>query len=944
MVGALEIRLLGPFEVLTGGRLVAVSGSKREALLAFLALRRGRVAAVDELVDALWGEKLPSAPRNAVQHHVARLRAALGPDAIAGAPDGYSLPQADVDAVNFEAALAEARAALRDGDPQVAADSIGSALSLWRGPALQGLTELAWFGAEARRLDALRLDALEEHFEAALALGEDRELVPALRETLDEHPFRERLWGHLMVALYRCGRQADALETFQEARRVLADELGLEPGPSLRHLQEAILAQDPALTVVVPAPRRGNLPTPTTSFVDRTRELAEVIELVRGERLVTLTGPPGVGKSRLALEAARALQDDAADGAWFVELTRAGGAVSATSLLAQAVGARGRDPLARVLGRMRSAEALILFDACEHALEEVGQLALKLLSECPAIKVLATSREALPVAGEVRVSVEPLSVIDSDSPAVELFVARARAARPTFRLTPEAASLAADIARRVDGLPLAIELAAARVNVLGLEELQSIVERRLALLDEAPAAHPGRTALQDLVEWSYELLHGDEKKLLDQLAVHRGGASLPSLLAVAAPQGLDRAMVTYLLQALVDKSIVSVSFPEDEPRYDLLDTVREYALAHLAQSGGLPEARKAHAEYFAALADEAHAGLRGPEWSAWMKRLEREHDNLWAALAYARDAPDPLVAARLAVGLDWYFGTAERVSEGREFTEAALALADDVPLPLRVELLAFACYFATEEGDLDAAFAVGERGAALAAAGDGDARGATPLVTLALSFACNRAGQPERAAALAEEARRAFDGLGDRWGAGLATFNGALGALGMGDIPAATVLVAEALRLNEGYDPGAVSAGLVEGRLAEQRGDMETAEAAYRGVVEVSEHAGFPDHASFAWAGLGSLAFAERDLAGAEARYRRALTLAEAATAPWLVAHAKAKLAEILELGGDTEGASALYGDVLAWSEEPRRHGGREALFIALAGNPRTAALAALDP
>jgi DNA-binding SARP family transcriptional activator len=239
MGGSLEIRVLGPFEVVAGGRIVAVSGGKRHGLLALLALRRGRVMGVDEAVDALWGEELPAAPRNALQHHVARLRAALGQDVIVAAPGGYAVAEASVDALRFEEMLAQARAALRERDARAAAETVASALALWRGPALQGLTETAWFSAEARRLEALRVDALEEQFEAALALGGHREIESALRATLEENPFRERLWGQLMLALYRCGRQADALETFQEARRVLAEHLGLEPGPELEGFQNA---------------------------------------------------------------------------------------------------------------------------------------------------------------------------------------------------------------------------------------------------------------------------------------------------------------------------------------------------------------------------------------------------------------------------------------------------------------------------------------------------------------------------------------------------------------------------------------------------------------------------------------------------------------------------------------------------------------------------------
>ena len=759
MVDVLEIRLLGPLEVRLGGRPVGVSGSKRDGVLAVLALRHGRVVGVDELIDALWGEQLPSAPRNAIQHHVARLRAALGQESIVGSSDGYALGDATVDAVRFEELLAEARDALREGDTRSAAVAVELALALWRGRALQGLTETEWFGAEARRLEALRVDALEERFEAALARGEHRELVPALRAALDENPFRERLWGQLMLALYRGGRQADALETFQDARRVLAEQLGLDPGPELRKLQEAILAHDPAIAPVpVVAPHRGNLPSPTTSFVGREHELGEVVALLREHRLVTLTGPPGVGKSRLALEAARVLESEVRDGAWLVELARAGGAERVERVVADAIDARGADPLARIVARLRDAEAILLLDACEHALTDAARVASAVLPECPGVRVLATSREVLHHAGEVPVTLKPLPAPDAaapdaaDSPAVQLFAARARTARPGFELTAATTPLAAEIARRVEGLPLALELAAARINVLGLEELSSLVEHHLAQLRDRPPSDPIRTALQALVDWSYELLHPDEKTLLHQLAVHRGGASRSSLLAVAQNDGLDEATVNHLLAALVDKSIISVSFPGEEARYDLLDTVRDYALERLGESGGLAAARRSHAEYFATLAETARLELRGGDCMDWLRRLELDNENLWVALAYARDTPDPGVAISLGGSLGVYFTVAERVSEGRQYLELALAAASDAaPVDLLLDLLAWLCFVAMEELDLDAAIEAGERALALS---DGNpAPVESALARAMLALALNQAGDDQRAAKLAEEAR-----------------------------------------------------------------------------------------------------------------------------------------------------------------------------------------------
>jgi predicted ATPase len=945
MTDPLEILLLGPFEVHAGGRQVPVSGSKRDALLAILAIHRGRVVDVDTLIAALWGEELPSSPRNAIQHHVTRLRAALGHAAIAASSDGYALTNATVDAVKFEELVGDARVALREGDARGAAEAASAALTLWRGSALHGLLETDWFTAEARRLEGLRIDALEEQFEAALALGEHRELVSALRATLDQHPFRERLWGQLMLALYRSGRQAEALETFQETRRVLAGELGLDPGPELRRLQESILAHDPAIAPVPIALRaRGNLPAPSTSFVDRDEELATVVALLRDHRLVTLTGPPGVGTSRLALEAARSLEGEIRGGVWMIDLARVGGDEDVVRVVAQAVDARGADPLARVVARLRDDDAMLFFDGAEHVIAESGRIACALLAECPRLRVLAASRQILHVPGEVRFAVEPLPTDSAtgEPPAVELFLERARAARPGFELSPDSAALVADISRRVDGLPLAIELVAARVNALGLHELLSIVDRRLDLLGERPASDAGRAALGTLVEWSYDVLHGDEKTLLHQLAVHRGGASLASLIAAGSTSGLDDGTVTYLLGALVDKSIVSVSFPGDSARYDLLDTVREYVLERLGAGGGLGAARKAHAEYFATLADEAWSELRGPRWLEWRSRLQLENDNLWAALEYAREAPDPVIAVRLGVGLGWYFTLAERVSEGRRFLELALAAGgDDPPAGPRLELLAFLCYLATEELDLEAAIAAGERALALATA---ETAPQAALAGAALALALAEAGEQKRAADLAARAHEMLGGAANDWTIAAASLLRASVAALAGDVDTVAVMAEEANRHSAaiGFDAFQVPALLLDAWVAERRDDGDAAEEAYRRAFDLAGRAGFADHASFALARLGAQALASGDLAHAEELERHALSAAEGAGASWTAAYARIELGRVLAASGEAETAAALLRDVLEWSERSRSHQARESLFIALAGDPAAAADAGL--
>jgi predicted ATPase len=570
------------------------------------------------------------------------------------------------------------------------------------------------------------------------------------------------------------------------------------------------------------------------------------------------------------------------------------------------------------------------------------------LAECPGVRVLATSREVLHLPGEVRVTVEPLALPDPEStdgaasPAAQLFLDRARASRPRFELTPDAAEIVGEITRHVDGLPLAIELAAARLNALGLAELLLVVERRLGLLRDRPAADAGRAALGALVEWSYDLLHADEKALLHQVAVHRGGASLPSLHAVGASEGLDQATVTYLLGVLVDKSILSVSFPAEGARYDVLGTVRDYALERLAESGRLAAARRAHAEHFATLADAAWTELRGRDWQTWVRRLDLEHDNLWAALTYARGSRDTGIAARLA-SLGWYFTLAERVTEGRRFVELALAEAsNDVPFDRRLEALAFLCFLATEELELDAAIEIGERALALAATGIDTPQIGLVQATLALAVA--DAGDIERGATLAEQARATLEGGGDHWAFAVASLLRAQIAATAGDASTVAAMAADAHRHAEaiGFDAFRVPAMLLDAWVAERRNDGDAATAAYRRALDLAGSAGFADHVAFALSGLAACALARGDVRHAEELQRRALATAEGARAEWAAAHARVELGRILAAAGDTGTAAKLYGNVLEWSKRPRRHGPRESLFLALAEDPVAAASSGL--
>jgi tetratricopeptide (TPR) repeat protein len=565
------------------------------------------------------------------------------------------------------------------------------------------------------------------------------------------------------------------------------------------------------------------------------------------------------------------------------------------------------------------------------------------------VRVLATSRQVLHVQGEVRLTVEPLAVPDLDStdgsgfPAVELFNARARAARPRFELTEDAAALVAEISRLVDGLPLAIELAAARVNVLGLAELLSLVRRRLELLRDQPASDAGRAALATLVEGSYDLLHADEKMLLHQLAVHRGGASLRSLIAAGRSHGLDEATVTHLLGALVDKSIVTVSFPstDADARYDLLDTVRDYALEHLAEGGGLAAAQGAHAEYFAALADSTRPELRGRDWQTWVRRLELEHDNLWAALTYARDAPT------LPSRSDW--GRSAGTSRSRSASPRDGASSSSRSLRRRrTPQSGYGSSWSRSSATSRPKSSTSPKRLRWA-----NTRSRSPrLIRHDRSWLSSRrrfalavaeSGDGERAAALAEQAYAGLQAAGDDWRIAVGSLLRAQVAALRGDVSTVAAMAAEASHHADviGFDAFQVPALLLEAWV-ERRKDDDAAADAYQRAFELAGRAGFADHASFALAGLGSHALVSGDLRDAEELERRALAAADAARSPWASAHARVQLARVLAAAGDAHTAETLYRHVLEWSDKPRSHGARESLFVALAGDPATAALAGL--
>ncbi|MDQ7909807.1 BTAD domain-containing putative transcriptional regulator [Phytohabitans sp. ZYX-F-186] len=689
----MKIALLGPLEVRAGsGAPVEVGGARLRTLLIRLALDPGRVVTTSTLIDALWDDEPPAGAANALQALVSRLRRALPEGTVESTPAGYRLavPPEAVDMCRFERGVTAGRARLAT-DPAGAAELLAAALALWRGPALADVLEADFAQAPAARLNELRLAAIEDRVDAALALGDGAGLVPELESLALAHPLRERLAGQLIRVLRRAGRPAEALAAYDRLRTALADSLGTDPSPELAALHLALL-KDTAAAPHEPLPAT-NLPATLTSFVGRDDDVTKVTKVVAESRLTTLIGPGGAGKTRLAMESARAMVDQAPDGIWLVEFAPVTDAAELASIVLATLGlrehplvttGRGRvpqetvDPLTRLHGALGGRRALLVLDNCEHLVGAAATLAESLLVRCPHLRVLATSREPLGITGEALFPVEPLALPPDGAaagdalayPAVRLFADRAAAVRPGFAVTDSVVR----ICRALDGMPLAIELAAARLRALTPDQVADRLTDRFRLLTAGSrTALPRHQTLRAVIDWSWELLDDAERTLWRRLAVFSGPATLEAVEEVCGGEALDE------LAALVDKSLV-VADPDG--RYRMLETIKAYGLERLDESGTTRATRQAHARYFLRLARRADRELRGREQLEWLARLDADHDNLHAAARWAITAGEARLAVGFASALGWYWWLSGRRAEGAELALEALALpATAIPRP-----------------------------------------------------------------------------------------------------------------------------------------------------------------------------------------------------------------------------------------------------------------------
>jgi predicted ATPase/DNA-binding SARP family transcriptional activator len=878
----MRVGILGPLTVDVGGRSVDVAGARLRTLLVRLACEPGRLVSVEQLAVALWPDATPTDPANAVQSLVSRLRKTLGgaPALVSGA-GGYRLDIApdDVDAHRFERLSGQGRAALRDGDTRRAAALLGEALDLWRGPP-------AVDDALAARWQELRLAAIEDHVEAVGPRAPG--LVARLRELTAAHPLRERLAAHLIAALSAEGRRAEALAAFEECRRHLAEELGVDPSPQLRQAHLRALTDRPA----------GLLRTPLTSFVGRDDDVDRLATQILDRRLVTLVGPGGAGKTRLATTVAA--RDPHA--AWLVELAPVGDAADVPAAVLRALGAGGQldpqplgrrlDAADRIVEFLAPLDALLVLDNCEHVVDAAARLGEDLLGRCPKLRILATSREPLGIIGETLFPVGPL---DRDA-AVRLLADRAEAVRPGFRVTPAAE----EICRRLDGLPLAIELAAARLRSFTAEQLAARLDDRFRLLTGGSrTALPRHRTLHAVVAWSWELLEAPERDFAAAIAVFPGAFDADAAAAVAGVRDAEP-----LLDALVDRSLLQV-VAGPTVRYRMLETIREFALDELARAGRVERAAAAHAAHYLALAELAEPHLRTGAQVRWLARLRLERANLRAAVAHACDRGDAVTAFRLGAACAWFWTFEDNHAEAAGLLGRILAVPGEVPAHLRTVVMAvyvinvgFAGDFQFATGLLDEVLALAARvppgtGHPFVALvepvvlmfRDDSANGAEAIqrrlaeplepwsrgmLLAILGYLRENDGDVDGMLAAQEAATGALREAGERWGLSMALASVADARARRGDFAAAAALLTESIDLQQELGVrGSESYQRV--RLAAIRRHTDGVATARAELLAFAEDpAALPRDVSHAMLELGQLARHGGDLDEAERCYEEA--------------------------------------------------------------------------
>lgn len=850
--------MLGPLEVANDGAPVELTARRPRALLVALLLRANEVVAVDALADALWDGRPPASAASVLRVYVSQLRRVLGDARIVTRHPGYLLVVEDgeLDAARFESLLAEARTALDEGGARLARALYGQALELWRGDALIGLADNGDAHAEASRLDELRLVCLEGRLAADLELGRHADVLPELEQLVASHPLREGLRGQLMLGLYRAGRQADALATYRDGREALVGELGIEPSAELRALERRILEQDPTLDAAPAPAAAGSLPVPPTPTVGRTHELADITAHLRDgrTRLLTLLGPGGIGKTRLAVEAAHALAGELADGVVLVDLAPATSPEQLLPAIGAALGVREEPrPWPTVLAeRLRGRQLLLVLDNMEHLVDGAAPIG-ELLAGAPQLVVLATSRRVLRLEAEQIYDVQPL-----DRTSASILLAD-RVAAAGVRVGPGEPPLEA-VSARLEGLPLAIELAAPWFRTVRPDELLRLLDTRLDTLGEGARDRPERQrTMRSALDWSFDLLPSEAQRLLGALAVCNGGFTSEAALAVGG-DGTSLAD----LAALVDASLVrSVG-----GRHVLLDVVREYA-AELESADD--EARRRHARYFLAFAEEAAGHLTSADQGTWLASLDREHDNLRVALDWA-SVSDRDLELSLASALGRFWGVRGYVTEGLERLLHATEQRREGFEERLANALRAASALALLRGEYPLARTLVERSLELHEE-LGDAQGRARCL-INLGAILHAQGELDRAAETMELCIAACEELGDSRLTAVARNNRGDIALSRGELDVAGAQFANSLELLRALDDLAnVARALYNlGAVAVEQGRLNEAGELLAEGLELSHR--LADEEDTAWCLIALAA-----VAAADKRFRTGAELLGAATA-----------------------------------------------------------------
>lgn len=811
-----DIRILGPLELSVDGRPIALRRGRPRKLLLALVLHADERVASDTLIDWLWGERVPQDAANALQTLVSYLRKTLAPVealSIETADGGYrlTLDPGYVDATRFDRRLDE----LADtDDPAERLAVTGAALELWRGAPLAELTFDSFAQGDIARLDERRLSAIEARGDALLALGRHREVVAQLQQQVVEHPTRERFHAQLMLALYRSGRQADALRAFEVARKALVDELGVDPGPELQALEQQVLLQSPELDAPEPSDRDALAPSPRvtaasdarvaeepataeralpvalTELIGRDADVDRLRALLDDHRLVTLTGPGGAGKTRLALEV---MHDAAATTTWWIDLSAVGTHEQLMAAVAATTGAPTQpdDDGESIIAFLGPRRGTLVLDTCEHLTDALRHLIERLLPRCPQVTVLATSRQPLRVPSETVWPVAPLALPApgavtaadaSRSPAVQLFAARAGEARPGFAVTDDNAAAVVRICELLDGLPLALELAAVHAGVLTPAKIAGLLGDRLRVLVDGD--RDGRQhGLRATIDWSYELLDPEEALFLDRLAAFAGSFSVEAALAVAGA-GLDRDPLEILL-ALARQSLLA---PAEDDRFRLLDTLHAYAADRLRERG--PEAGAAadrHLVWYADFAIEADRQLRNTDARGWLPELRAELPNLRAAIEHGFGAGDRAVGVRLASALAWFWAIEGLYAEAADWLAAARAAVAPDTL-LEAHLLAGSGMHLASLGQLRGAAELSRRAVDLYEKLGRNRSVAHSLIYLGVAHW--GLGEYDEAARVHDLAIARFRELGDDWGLAICLVLRARTAIDRGDADTGELLAA----------------------------------------------------------------------------------------------------------------------------------------------------------